>query len=140
MISPIAHLHLGTAVNRPGLGEEKEQNISIAYTKRSAFRQLVPSKHMATRQNRRLSYDARFDYLGRMRVRISIASILLVTTPAVAAVITVKERTPDRPIVVVVEGFLDAFDEDNLPPRPHPYLRPLLPLARMAVAWLPIFG
>jgi hypothetical protein len=113
MISPIAHLHLGTAVNRPGLGEEKEQNISIAYTKRSAFRQLVPSKHMATRQNHRLSYDARFDYLGRMRVRISIASILLVTTPAVAAVITVKERTPDRPIVVVVEGFLAAFDEDQ---------------------------
>src|SRR6516164_2374430 len=48
-----------------------------------------------------------------MRLCISIASILLVTTPAVAAVITVREQTPDRPIVVVVEGFLAAFDEDQ---------------------------
>ena len=44
---------------------------------------------------------------------ISIASILLVTTPAVAAVITVREQTPDRPSVVVVEGSLAAFDEDQ---------------------------
>ena len=48
-----------------------------------------------------------------MRLCISIASILLVTTPAVAAVITVREQTPDRPIVVVVEGSLAAFDEDQ---------------------------
>jgi hypothetical protein len=48
-----------------------------------------------------------------MRLCISIASILLVTTPVVAAVITVREQTPDRPIVVVVEGSLAAFDEDQ---------------------------
>jgi hypothetical protein len=48
-----------------------------------------------------------------MRLCISIASILLVTTPAVAAVITVREETPDRPSVVVVEGSLAAFDEDQ---------------------------
>src|SRR6516165_4552038 len=48
-----------------------------------------------------------------MRLCISIASILLVTTPAVAAVITVREQTPDRPSVVVVEGSLAAFDEDQ---------------------------
>ena len=46
-----------------------------------------------------------------MRLCISIASILLVTTPAVAAVITVREETPDRPSVVVVEGSFAAFDE-----------------------------
>jgi hypothetical protein len=48
-----------------------------------------------------------------MRLCISIASILLVTTPAVAAVITVREQTPDRPSVVVVEGSLAAFDGDQ---------------------------
>jgi len=48
-----------------------------------------------------------------MRLCISIASIVLVTTPAVAAVITVREQTPDRPSVVVVEGSLAAFDEDQ---------------------------
>jgi hypothetical protein len=48
-----------------------------------------------------------------MRLCISIASILLVTTPAVAAVITVREQTPERPSVVVVEGSLAAFDEDQ---------------------------
>jgi hypothetical protein len=48
-----------------------------------------------------------------MRRCISITSILLVTTPAVAAVITVREQTPDRPSVVVVEGSLAAFDEDQ---------------------------
>ena len=52
-----------------------------------------------------------FDYIGCMRLCISIASILLVTTPAVAAVITVREQTPDRPSVVVVA--LAAFDEDQ---------------------------
>jgi hypothetical protein len=60
-------------------------------------------------RNHRLSCDTHFDYLGMMRLCISIASILLVTTPAVAAVITVREHTPDRPIVVVVEGTLTAF-------------------------------
>jgi hypothetical protein len=48
-----------------------------------------------------------------MRLCISLASILLVTTPAVAAVITVREQTPDRPTVVLVEGSLAAFDEDQ---------------------------
>ena len=48
-----------------------------------------------------------------MRLCISIASILFVTTPAVAATITVRPETPDRPIVVVVEGALAAFDEDQ---------------------------
>ena len=63
--------------------------------------------------NHRLSCDSHFDYLGCMRLCISIASILLVTTPAVAAVITVREETPDRPSVVVVEGSFAAFDEDQ---------------------------
>src|SRR5215472_16587712 len=45
-----------------------------------------------------------------MRLCISIASILFVTTPAVAATITVRPETPDRPIVVVVEGdFPQSF-------------------------------
>jgi hypothetical protein len=48
-----------------------------------------------------------------VRLCISIASILLVTTPVVAAVIMVREQTPDRPSVVVVEGSLAAFDEDQ---------------------------
>ena len=48
-----------------------------------------------------------------MRLCISIASILFVTTPAVAATVTVRPETPDRPIVVVVEGSLAAFDEDQ---------------------------
>src|SRR5262249_6370722 len=68
---------------------------------------------MAISQNHRLSCDSHFDYLGCMRLCISIALILLVTTPVVAAVITVREQTPDRPIVVVVEGSLAAFDEDQ---------------------------
>ena len=63
--------------------------------------------------NHRLSCDSHFDYLGCMLLCISIASILLVTTPAVAAVITVREQTPDRPSVVVVEGSLAASDEDQ---------------------------
>ena len=54
-----------------------------------------------------------------MRLCISIASILLVTTPVVAAVITVREQTPDRPIVVVVEGSLAAFDEDQFAAQSH---------------------
>jgi hypothetical protein len=48
-----------------------------------------------------------------MRLCISIASILLVTTPVVAAVIIVREQTPDRPTLVVLEGSLAEFDEDQ---------------------------
>jgi hypothetical protein len=55
-----------------------------------------------------------------MRLCISIASILLVTTPAVAATITVRPQTPDRPIVVVVEGSLAAFDEDQFAAKTAP--------------------
>jgi len=59
-----------------------------------------------------------------MRLCISIASILLVTTPAVAVpavagVITVREETPDRPSVVVAEGSLAAFDEDQFVAQSH---------------------
>ena len=54
--------------------------------------------------NHRLSCDSHFDYLGCMRLCISIASILLVTTPAVAV---------PAVSVVVVEGSLAAFDEDQ---------------------------
>ena len=59
-----------------------------------------------------------------MRLCISIASILLVTTlavavPAVAGVITVREETPDRPSVVVAEGSLAAFDEDQFVAQSH---------------------
>jgi hypothetical protein len=48
-----------------------------------------------------------------MRLCISIASILLVTTPVVVAVIIVREQTPDRPTLVVLEGSLAEFDEDQ---------------------------
>jgi hypothetical protein len=48
-----------------------------------------------------------------MRLRVSIASVLLATTPALAATITVKPQTPDRPIVVMLEGPLVADDEDQ---------------------------
>jgi hypothetical protein len=48
-----------------------------------------------------------------MRLCVSIASILLATTPALAATITVRPQTPDRPIVVMVEGSLVAVDEDQ---------------------------
>jgi len=51
---------------------------------------------------------------------ISIASILFVTTPAVAATVTVRPETPDRPIVVVVEGSLAAFDEDQFAAKTAP--------------------
>jgi hypothetical protein len=73
------------------------------------FGQLGAVHTYGNMRNHRLSCDTHFDYLGMMRLCISIASILLVTTPAVAAVITVREHTPDRPIVVVVEGTLAAF-------------------------------
>jgi hypothetical protein len=55
-----------------------------------------------------------------MRLCISIASILLATTPAVSATITVRPETPDRPIVVVVEGSLAAFDEDQFAAKTAP--------------------
>jgi len=55
-----------------------------------------------------------------MRLCISIASILFVTTPAAAATITVRPETPDRPIVVVVEGSLAAFDEDQFAAKTAP--------------------
>src|SRR6516165_5536535 len=55
-----------------------------------------------------------------MRLCISIASILFVTIPAVAATVTVRPETPDRPIVVVVEGALAAFDEDQFAAKTAP--------------------
>src|SRR5262249_30856993 len=55
-----------------------------------------------------------------MRLCISIASVLFVTTPAAAATITVRPQTPDRPIVVVVEGSLAAFDEDQFAAKTAP--------------------
>ena len=48
------------------------------------------------------------------------ASILFLTTPAVAATVTVRPETPDRPIVVVVEGSLAAFDEDQFAAKTAP--------------------
>jgi hypothetical protein len=48
-----------------------------------------------------------------MRLSVSIASILLATTPALAATITLRPQTPDRPTVVIVEGPLVALDEDQ---------------------------
>ena len=58
-----------------------------------------------------------------MRLCISIASILFVTIPAVAATVTVRPETPDRPIVVVVEGALAAFDEDQFAANDPPPLK-----------------
>src|SRR6516162_3684707 len=55
-----------------------------------------------------------------MRLCISIASILFETIPAVAATVTVRPETPDRPIVVVVEGSLAAFDEDQFAAKTAP--------------------
>src|SRR5262245_19983820 len=63
-----------------------------------------------------------------MRLCISIASILFVTTPAAAATITVRPQTPDRPIVVVVEGSLAAFDE-------HQFAAKTAPLSTAFVAF-----
>ena len=48
-----------------------------------------------------------------MRLRVSIASVLLATTPAFAATITVRPQTPDRPIVVMLEGPLVGNDDDQ---------------------------
>src|SRR5262249_20076565 len=113
MISPIAHLHPRYRGESTCVAK-KEQNISVPIRNVPHLANLEPHKHMAICQNHRLSCDSRFDYLGCMRLCISIASILLVTTPAVAAVITVREQTPDRPSVVVVEGSLAAFDENQV--------------------------
>ena len=55
-----------------------------------------------------------------MRLCISIASILFLTIPAVAATVTVRPETPDRPIVVVIEGSLAAFDEDQFAAKTAP--------------------
>src|SRR6266446_1208693 len=55
-----------------------------------------------------------------MRLRFSIASILLATTPALAATITLRPQTPDRPIVVMVEGPLVAMDEDEFAAKTAP--------------------
>src|SRR5258708_13501313 len=63
--------------------------------------------------NQRLSSDSLYGYRGRMRLSVSIASILLATTPALAATITLRPQTPDRPTVVIVEGPLVALDEDQ---------------------------
>src|SRR5262245_32040170 len=97
MISPIARLHPRYRGESTCVAE-KEQNISVAYTKRSAFGQLGAAQTYGN-----MTKSSTF-----LR-----QSILLVTTPAVAAVITASEQTPDRPSVVVVEGSLAAFDEDQ---------------------------
>ena len=48
-----------------------------------------------------------------MQLVISIASILLAAAPALAATITLRPQTPDRPNVVMVEGLLVADDGDQ---------------------------
>jgi hypothetical protein len=48
-----------------------------------------------------------------MRPLIFIASILLATTHALAATITLAPQTPDRPNVITVEGPLDSIDGDQ---------------------------
>ena len=48
-----------------------------------------------------------------MYLRVSIALALLATTPTLAATITVRPQTPDRPIVVILEGPLVEDDEDR---------------------------
>ena len=48
-----------------------------------------------------------------MRLRFSIAWILLATSPAPAASITLRPETTDRPIVVMVEGPLVRMDGDE---------------------------
>ena len=48
------------------------------------------------------------------------ASILLVATPALAATISVRPGTPDRPNVVMVEGPLVAVDEDQFAAKSAP--------------------
>ena len=48
-----------------------------------------------------------------MHLRVSTALVLLATTPTLAATITVRPQTPDRPIVVILEGPLVEDDEDR---------------------------
>jgi hypothetical protein len=48
-----------------------------------------------------------------MHLRFSIAWILLATTPAPAATITISPQTTDRPIVIMVEGTLVRMDGDE---------------------------
>jgi hypothetical protein len=55
-----------------------------------------------------------------MRLRFSIAWILLATTPVTAATITLRPQTTDRPIVVMVEGPLVAMDEDEFTAKTAP--------------------
>jgi hypothetical protein len=55
-----------------------------------------------------------------MRLRFSIAWILLATTPAPAATITVSPQTTDRPIVVMVEGPLVRMDGDEFAAKTAP--------------------
>jgi hypothetical protein len=55
-----------------------------------------------------------------MHLCITIASILLTATPAVAATITVRPQTLDHPIVVVVEGSFAALDEDQFTAKTAP--------------------
>jgi hypothetical protein len=55
-----------------------------------------------------------------MRLRFSIALILLATTPAPAAIITVSPQTTDRPIVVMVEGPLVRMDGDEFAAKTAP--------------------
>jgi hypothetical protein len=55
-----------------------------------------------------------------MRLRFSIAWILLATTPVTAATITVSPQTVDRPIVVMVEGPLVRMDGDEFAAKTAP--------------------
>ncbi len=55
-----------------------------------------------------------------MRRCVSMASILLAATPALAATISVRPGTPDRPNVVMVEGPLVAVDEDQFAAKSAP--------------------
>src|SRR6266567_574466 len=56
-----------------------------------------------------------------MRRCVSMASILLAATPALAATISVRPGTPDRPNVVMVEGPLVAVDEDQFAAKSMPF-------------------
>ena len=70
-----------------------------------------------------------------MRLRVSIASFLLAITPALAATITVRPQTSDRPIVVMLEGPLVANDEDQFATKTTSFPSAFVAIARMAVAW-----
>jgi hypothetical protein len=54
-----------------------------------------------------------FGSRGLMHLRVSIALALLATTPTLAATITVRPQTTDRPSVVILEGPLVEDDEDR---------------------------